>query len=88
MLISNQNYAKLKTSYLFYGIAQKVKAYREAHPGMTLYRLGIGDVSRPLCPAVIRALHEAVEDQGSAERFQGYTPECGMPFFRQAVADF
>lgn len=88
MLIPNQNYAKLKTSYLFYGIAQKVKAYREAHPEMTLYRLGIGDVSRPLCPAVIRALHEAAEDQGSTEHFQGYTPECGMPFFRQAAADY
>ena len=88
MIQVNQNYAKLKESYLFYRIGQKVKAYKEAHPGEPVYRLGIGDVSLPLCDAAVKALHEAADDQGSAERFQGYTPEPGMPFFREAVANY
>ena len=88
MIKVNDNYAKLKESYLFYRIGQKVKAYKEAHPGEAVCRLGIGDVSLPLCDAVIKALHGAADDQGSAERFQGYTPEPGMPFFREAVAGY
>ena len=88
MIRLNENYAKLKESYLFYRIGQKVKAYREAHPGEPVYRLGIGDVSLPLCDAAVKALHGAADDQGSAERFQGYTPEPGMPFFREAVANY
>ena len=88
MIKVNDNYAKLKESYLFYRIGQKVKAYKEAHPGEPVYRLGIGDVSLPLCDAAVKALHEAADDQGSAERFQGYTPEPGMPFFREAVAGY
>ena len=88
MIQVNQNYAKLKDSYLFYRIGRKVKAYREAHPGEPVYRLGIGDVSLPLCDAAVKALHAAADDQGSAERFQGYTPEPGMPFFREAVANY
>lgn len=83
----NPHYAELKDSYLFYNIAQKVKAYQQAHPDAKLYRMGIGDVSRPLCEAVIRALHEAVEDQAKAETFHGYMPECGAPFLRKAIAD-
>ena len=63
MLTPNGNYRNLKDSYLFFGISKKVAAYRAAHPDLPIYRLGIGDVSRPLCDAVIRALHEAVEDQ-------------------------
>lgn len=62
-MIPNMNYQNLKESYLFYNIAQKTKAYLEAHPGAHLYRMGIGDVSLPLCDAVIQKLHEAVEDQ-------------------------
>ena len=88
MIKVNDNYAKLKESYLFYRIGQKVKAYKEAHPGEAVCRLGIGDVSLPLCDAAIKALHGAADDQGSAERFQGYTPEPGMPFFREAVAGY
>lgn len=88
MIRLNENYAKLKESYLFYRIGQKVKAYREAHPGESVYRLGIGDVSLPLCDAAVKALHGAADDQGSAERFQGYTPEPGMPFFREAVVNY
>ena len=78
MLIPNGNYRNLKDSYLFFGISKKVAAYRAAHPDLPIYRLGIGDVSRPLCDAVIRALHEAVEDQAKEETFHGYTPECGI----------
>ena len=88
MIQVNRNYAKLKESYLFYRIGQKVKADKEAHPDEPVYRLGIGDVSLPLCDAAVKALHEAADDQGSAERFQGYTPEPGMPFFREAVANY
>ncbi len=84
-MIPNMNYRQLKDSYLFYNIAQKTKAYLEAHPGAHLYRMGIGDVSQPLVPAVIRALHEAVDDQACAERFHGYMPECGAPFLREAI---
>lgn len=86
MTTPNMNYANLKDSYLFAGIAQKVKAYQNAHPDQRIYRMGIGDVSLPLCQAVIDALHEAVEDQAVKERFHGYMPECGAPFLREAIA--
>ena len=87
MMKPNPYYAELKDSYLFYNIAQKTKAYLEAHPGAYLYRMGIGDVSLPLCGAVIRALHEAVDDQAQKSRFHGYMPECGAPFLREAIAE-
>ena len=61
MLTPNLSYANLKESYLFYHIAQKTKAYLADHPGTHLYRMGIGDVSLPLVPAVIKALHEGVD---------------------------
>ena len=64
-MIPNINYRDLKESYLFYNIAQKTKAYLAEHPGSHLYRMGIGDVSLPLCDAVIKALHEAVDDQAT-----------------------
>ena len=87
MIMPNMHYAELKESYLFYHIAQKTGAYLKAHPGAHLYRLGIGDVSLPLCDAVIRALHEAVDDQALRERFHGYMPECGAPFLREGIAE-
>ena len=86
MIYLNKNYAELKDSYLFAGIAKKTQAYLDSHPGQKLYRMGIGDVSQPLCPAVIEALHAAVEEQAHPESFHGYQPECGAPFFREAVA--
>ncbi len=86
MLKPNMHYAELQDSYLFARIAEKTKAYLEEHPGQRLLRMGIGDVSQPLCPAVIAALHAAVEDQAKKETFQGYLPECGAPFLREAVA--
>lgn len=88
MITPNMYYADLKDSYLFYNIAQKTKAYLEANPDTHLYRMGIGDVSLPLCDAVIKALHEAVDDQASRENFHGYMPECGAPFLREAIAKY
>lgn len=88
MMIPNRHYAELKDSYLFYHIAQKTKAYLYEHPGAKLYRLGIGDVTLPLCNAVIEALHQAVDDQASQERFHGYMPECGAEFLREAIAGY
>ena len=88
MMIPNRHYAELKDSYLFYHIAQKTKAYLSEHPGAKLYRLGIGDVTLPLCNAVIEALHQAVDDQASQERFHGYMPECGVDFLREAIAGY
>jgi len=88
MLIPNMNYSHLKDSYLFYNIAQKVKAYLAGHPGEHIYRLGIGDVSLPLCDAVIKGLHRAADDQADPATFNGYMPECGAPFLRTAVADY
>ena len=86
MMKPNPFYAELKDSYLFYHIAQKTRAYVDAHPGTKLLRMGIGDVSLPLCDVVIRALHEAVDDQADKARFHGYMPEAGAPFLREAIA--
>jgi len=88
MLQPRAGYQNLKDSYLFFGISRKIEAYLNEHPGAHLYRMGIGDVSLPLCDAVIRALHQAVDDQASRDRFHGYMPECGAPFLREAVARF
>lgn len=88
MITPNMHYADLKDSYLFYNIAQKTKAYLQANPDKYLYRMGIGDVSLPLCQAVIDALHEAVEDQAVKESFHGYMPECGAPFLRETIANY
>ena len=87
-MIPNTNYKNLKDSYLFYHIAQKTKAYLGQHPGAYLYRMGIGDVSLPLCDAVIQALHKAVDDQGIKNTFHGYMPECGDPGLRKTIAGY
>ena len=88
MLTPNLHYGELKDSYLFARIAEKTAAYVREHPGARLLRMGIGDVSQPLCPAVIAALHEAVEDQAHAGTFHGYLPECGAPFLRETIAAY
>ena len=87
-MIPNTNYRNLKDSYLFYNIAQKTKAYLAEHPGSHLYRMGIGDVSLPLCDAVIKALHEGVNDQADKNTFHGYMPECGEPVLRGTIANY
>lgn len=83
----NENYLKLRGSYLFSTIAKKVAAYQEAHPDKELIRLGIGDVTLPLAPAVIDSLHKAVDEMASAETFHGYAPDLGYEFLRKAIAD-
>ncbi len=88
MLKPNMHYGELKSSYLFYNIAQKIKAYMAEHPDAHLLRLGIGDVTLPLADAVIKALHKAVDDQSKLETFNGYMPECGEESLRQVIADF
>lgn len=82
----NDDYLKLPGSYLFADIAHKVNAFKENHPEMELIRLGIGDVTRPLPPSVIKALHKAVDEQATAEGFRGYGPEQGYRFLREAIA--
>lgn len=87
-MIPNVNYKNLKDSYLFYNIGLKTKEYLETHEGAHLYRMGVGDVSLPLCDAVIKAFHEAVDDQARKENFHGYMPECGAQDLREAIAAY
>ncbi len=86
MTTINANLLKLQSNYLFADIARKVAAYKESHPDKRVISLGIGDVTRPLAPAVVSALHSAVDEMGRAESFHGYGPEQGYPFLREAIA--
>lgn len=83
----NENYLKLPGSYLFSAIGKKVSDYSAAHPDKKIIRLGIGDVTQPLAPAVLDALHKAVDDMGKAESFHGYAPDLGYEFLRNAIAE-
>jgi LL-diaminopimelate aminotransferase len=83
----NENYLKLPGSYLFSTIGKKVKEYSELHPDKKIIRLGIGDVTLPLAPAVIDALHVAVDHMGKKETFKGYAPDLGYEFLRSAIAE-
>jgi LL-diaminopimelate aminotransferase len=82
----NEHYLKLRASYLFSEIARRVKAFQAAHPDASLIRLGIGDVTDPLPPSVIRALHAAVDEMARAESFRGYGPETGYEFLTELIA--
>jgi LL-diaminopimelate aminotransferase len=82
----NEHYLKLRSSYLFVEIARRVKAFQEAHPDARLIRLGIGDVTQPLPPSVVRALHDAVNEMTRVETFKGYGPDPGYDFLLEAVA--
>lgn len=84
----NRHYADLEDSYLFSTIAARVSAYKEAHPEADVIRLGIGDVTRPLSPAVLEALAAAVAEMGEKETFRGYGPEQGYAFLREAIRDY
>ena len=86
MLKVNQNYLKLPGSYLFSEVARRINAYSAAHPDAEIIKLSIGDVTRPLVPAVIDAMHKAVDEQGSYANFHGYGPEQGYDFLREAIA--
>lgn len=83
----NENYLKLQGSYLFSTIAKKVAAYQGANPEKSIIRLGIGDVTQPLAPAIIEALHKAVDEMGKAETFRGYAPDLGYEFLRSTIAE-
>ena len=82
----NDNYLKLPGSYLFSTIGKKVNAYSAAHPDKKIIRLGIGDVTQPLAPAVIKAMHSAVDEMADAATFRGYAPDLGYEFLRSAIA--
>lgn len=83
----NDNYLKLPGSYLFSTIAKKVNAYSRENPEKKIIRLGIGDVTLPIAPAIIEALHGAVDEMGKAETFRGYAPDLGYEFLRNAIAE-
>ena len=82
----NEDYLKLPGSYLFSTIGRKVAAFQEANPDKNIIRLGIGDVTQPLAPAIIKAMHEAVDEMGKAETFRGYAPDLGYGFLREEIA--
>ncbi|MCI8496960.1 MAG: LL-diaminopimelate aminotransferase [Clostridiales bacterium] len=88
MFTINENYLKLPGSYLFSNVNKCAAAYAAANPDKSVIRLGIGDVTKPLCPAVIEAMHGAVDEMGQAETFRGYGPEQGYDFLKQAILDF
>ncbi len=84
----NHHYLELEQSYLFTTIAHKVSAFQAAHPEKSIIRLGIGDVTLPLCGAVVKALEGASAEMGVKETFHGYGPEQGYDFLKQAIADY
>ena len=86
MIQVNENYSKLKASYLFADIAKRIKVFQTTYPHKPIIRLGIGDVTEPLPPVCIQALHEAVDEMASRETFRGYGPEQGYDFLREAIA--
>lgn len=83
----NEDYTKLAGSYLFSTIGKKVTAYQTANPDKQIIRLGIGDVTQPLAPKIIEALHAAVDEMAHAETFHGYAPDLGYEFLRSAMAE-
>ena len=87
MIKVNENYLKLKASYLFTDIARRVSAYQATHPDNKIIKLGIGDVTRPLPQACISAFHSAVDEMASAATFKGYGPEQGYAFLREKIVN-
>ena len=85
MALINEHYLKLKRNYLFADIAKKVNAFKATHPKADVISLGIGDVTQPLCPAVVEAMHKAVDEMSRKETFRGYGPEQGYLFLREAI---
>ncbi len=83
----NKNYLRLQGSYLFSRIGEKVRNYQAANPDKEIIRLGIGDVTRPISPAIISALHAAVDEMGAEETFRGYAPDLGYDFLRTAISE-
>ena len=87
MAFLNENYLKLKAGYLFPEIGRRVREYQAANPDKKIIRMGIGDVTQPLAPSVVKAFHEAIDEMSKAETFKGYGPEQGYDFLRQAILD-
>ena len=87
MYTINSNYNKIPGSYLFSDISKRVAAYRESNPDAEIIRLGIGDVTQPIAPTIIDAMHKAVDEMGSADTFHGYAPDLGYEFLRTAIAE-
>ncbi|MDD6057035.1 MAG: LL-diaminopimelate aminotransferase [Clostridiales bacterium] len=87
MFTINENYQKLPGSYLFSTIAKKVNDYSAKNPEKKIIRLGIGDVTQPLVPAILEALHKAVDEMGNAKTFHGYAPDLGYDFLRNAIVE-
>ena len=87
MLKVNPNYLKLRGSYLFSNIAKKVSEYSAAHPTEEIIRLGIGDVTEPLTPSILKAIHDATDEMGKRESFRGYAPDLGYDFLRNIISE-
>lgn len=87
-MLINRNYLNLEESYLFSTVAKKVREYQEKHPEANIIRLGIGDVTKPLCPAVVDALVSASKEMGVKETFKGYGPEQGYDFLKEAIGEY
>jgi len=87
MILINEHYLKLQASYLFSDIAKRVARFQEDHPETDVIKLGIGDVTRGLCPASITAFHQAVDEMAEDSTFRGYGPEQGYEFLRKAIAE-
>lgn len=87
MVTVNDNYLKLRGSYLFSEIGRRVNTFAAANPDKKVIRLGIGDVTQPLAPAIIKALHEAVDEMGEAATFRGYAPDLGYEFLRKTISE-
>ena len=85
MALINEHYLKLKAGYLFPEIGRRVREFAKNHPDKKIIHMGIGDVTQPLVPSVIKAFHDAVEDMGKAETFKGYSPDQGYEFLREAI---
>lgn len=85
MALVNEHFLKLSANYLFADIAKKVNAFKVSHPKEEVISLGIGDVTQPLCPAVIEAMHKAVDEMATKASFRGYGPERGYDFLREAI---
>ena len=87
MSLINENFLALQDSYLFSTIAKKVAKYTEENPEKEIIKLGIGDVTRPIVPACLEAMHKAIEEIGTTEGFKGYGPEQGYQFLRKAIVE-
>lgn len=88
MIKINDNFCKLPASYLFSEVAKRIESFKKANPGVEVIRMGIGDVTSPICGAVIEAMHKAVDDQAHIESFHGYGPEQGYAFLREKISKY